>query len=77
MVGGGRAFLERGIHVVCDNPLTTASAEGEELAAWRTDPKGYFEAFANIYSTFIGAVAKMKRGEALNGDDWDVPFIEG
>lgn len=36
-------------------------------------PEGYFEAFATIYSTFIGALAKKKAGEKLTGNDLDFP----
>jgi predicted dehydrogenase len=36
-------------------------------------PEGYFEAFANIYTTFIGAVSKKKTGQALTKDDLDFP----
>jgi len=39
-------------------------------------PEGYFEGFANIYSTFITALAKKLRGEALTGDDLDFPSVD-
>jgi predicted dehydrogenase len=39
-------------------------------------PEGYFEAFANIYSTFIPALAKKLRGEPLAPDDLDFPGAE-
>lgn len=39
-------------------------------------PEGYFEGFANIYSTFITALAKKLRGEALTADDLDFPGVE-
>jgi predicted dehydrogenase len=39
-------------------------------------PEGYFEAFANTYSTFIPALAKKLRGEALAADDLDFPGAE-
>lgn len=38
-------------------------------------PEGYFEGFANIYSTFITALAKKLRGEALSSDDLDFPGV--
>jgi predicted dehydrogenase len=38
-------------------------------------PEGYFEGFANIYSTFITALAKKLRGEALTADDLDFPGV--
>ena len=36
----GRAFLEAGIHVICDKPLTANLAEAEELAARVERPAG-------------------------------------
>jgi predicted dehydrogenase len=39
-------------------------------------PEGYFEGFANVYSTFITALVKKLRGEPLSPDDLDFPSIE-
>ena len=39
-------------------------------------PEGYFEGFANIYSTFIAALAKKIRGQPLAADDLDFPNAE-
>jgi len=39
-------------------------------------PEGYFESFANVYSTFITALAKKLRGEPLTGDDLDFPNVD-
>ncbi len=39
-------------------------------------PEGYFEGFANIYSTFITALAKKLRGEPLADDDLDFPGVD-
>ena len=39
-------------------------------------PEGYFEAFANLYSTFIPALAKKVRGEPLAADDLDFPGVD-
>jgi predicted dehydrogenase len=39
-------------------------------------PEGYFEAFANIYSTFVNALLKKKSGEALTEDDLDFPTVQ-
>jgi len=36
-------------------------------------PEGYFEAFANIYSTYLTALAKRKAGKKLSKDDLDFP----
>jgi len=39
-------------------------------------PEGYFESFANVYSTFINALAKKIRGEDLAADDLDFPNVD-
>jgi predicted dehydrogenase len=39
-------------------------------------PEGYFEGFANIYATFITALAKKTRGEPLTPDDLDYPTVD-
>jgi predicted dehydrogenase len=39
-------------------------------------PEGYFESFANVYSTFIAALAKKLRGEALAAADLDFPSVD-
>jgi predicted dehydrogenase len=39
-------------------------------------PEGYFEGFANIYSTFITALGKKLRGQVLTADDLDFPCID-
>jgi predicted dehydrogenase len=39
-------------------------------------PEGYFEALANIYRTYIGALIKQKKGEALGEGDLDFPGLE-
>jgi len=39
-------------------------------------PEGYFEAFANIYNTYLSALGKRKLGQTLSGDDLDFPRIE-
>jgi predicted dehydrogenase len=39
-------------------------------------PEGYFESFANVYTTFITALGKRLRGEALSGDDLDFPTVD-
>jgi predicted dehydrogenase len=36
-------------------------------------PEGYFEALANIYRTYIGALIKRKKGEPLTEADLDFP----
>ena len=39
-------------------------------------PEGYFEAMANIYKTYIGALLKQKAGQPLSEDDLDFPNAE-
>ena len=39
-------------------------------------PEGYFEAFANLYSTFIAALAKKLKGQPLSPADLDFPGLE-
>jgi predicted dehydrogenase len=39
-------------------------------------PEGYFEAFANIYKTFVSALAKKMAGQALAEGDLDFPQAE-
>jgi predicted dehydrogenase len=39
-------------------------------------PEGYFEAFANIYSTFLTALSKKISGEKPSEDDLDFPGAE-
>lgn len=38
-------------------------------------PEGYFEAFANIYVSFITALAKTQAGQELTGRDRDFPGV--
>jgi predicted dehydrogenase len=38
-------------------------------------PEGYFEALANIYRTYIGALIKQKKGEPLTQADLDFPNL--
>ncbi len=39
-------------------------------------PEGYFECFANIYSTFLMALNKKMAGEPLTKDDLDFPNVQ-
>jgi len=39
-------------------------------------PEGYFEAFANIYRSYIGALAKQQAGQKLTEADLDFPSVE-
>ncbi len=39
-------------------------------------PEGYFEAFANIYSTFCKALSKKLAGESLREEELDFPKVQ-
>jgi len=39
-------------------------------------PEGYFEAFANIYKTYIGALSQLKAGRQPSAADLDFPSVE-
>jgi predicted dehydrogenase len=39
-------------------------------------PEGYFEAFANIYSTFITALRRKLSGESLSKEELDFPGVD-
>jgi len=39
-------------------------------------PEGYFESFANIYATYLAALAKKLRGEPLAPADLDFPNVD-
>jgi len=39
-------------------------------------PEGVYEAFANIYTTWVNTILKLKNGEALTESDWDFPSID-
>lgn len=39
-------------------------------------PEGYFECFANIYSTFLTTLNKKRAGEPLSKDDLDYPTVQ-
>jgi predicted dehydrogenase len=39
-------------------------------------PEGYFEALANMYKTYIGALSKVKAGQSPSEADMDFPGVE-
>jgi predicted dehydrogenase len=39
-------------------------------------PEGYFEALANIYKTYAGALSKLKKGQTPGAEDMDFPGAE-
>lgn len=61
-----KAFLEQGIHVVCDKPLTMTVAEAEELAALAKD-KGLLFAVTYTYAGYaiIRQAREMVRAGAI------------
>ncbi|MCK4495192.1 MAG: gfo/Idh/MocA family oxidoreductase, partial [Candidatus Aminicenantes bacterium] len=67
-----------------DKPTETVSRGRDELYPHAQGysripsghPEGYFEAFANIYSTFITSLKKKISGGALSENDLDFPGVE-
>jgi len=67
-----KAFLSRGIHVVCDKPLTFESAEAEELAALAKKNKLLF----CVTYTYTGYPAVKNAREMIrNGDIGEIRFV--
>ncbi len=53
------------------------SARGQSLSRVPAGhPEGYFEAFANIYTTFLTTLNKVKAKEPLTDADRDFPGVE-
>lgn len=67
-----------------DKPTETISRGRDKMSARAQSlsripsghPEGYFECFANIYGTYLDALAKRKSGLALSPDDTDFPGVE-
>jgi predicted dehydrogenase len=67
-----------------DKPTETISRGRDKLSARAQSlsripaghPEGYFEAFANIYSTYLGALNKFKNQQPLTDDDIEFPGVE-
>jgi predicted dehydrogenase len=58
------------------DPLSPRAARVSRIPAGH--PEGYFEAFANLYSTFLTALGKKLRGLPPDQDDRDYPgLIDG
>lgn len=67
-----KAFLENGIHVVCDKPLTTTSAEGEELERIARERDLLF----CVTYTYTGyPMVKHARSLVQSGELGDIRFI--
>lgn len=56
------------------DPLSPAAQRMSRIPAGH--PEGYFEAFANLYSAFIGAVGKKKARQPLTPEDLEFPSVE-
>ncbi len=56
------------------DPMTPSGQSRSRLPSGH--PEGLFEAFANLYSTFIAALAKRAAGQALTAADLDFPTAE-
>ena len=71
---------------ICDlnKPTVTISRGRDDLYSHAQNysripaghPEGYFEAFANIYSTFCDALGKKLAGESLSVEEIDFPGVE-
>jgi predicted dehydrogenase len=75
-----RAFLEAGVHVICDKPLTTNRADGEALLALATDQRCLFGLTHN-YSGYplvraaremvaAGALGELRVVQVEYAQDW-------
>lgn len=56
------------------DPMSARAQQLSRLPAGH--PEGYFECFANLYSTFIDALAKKMDNQPLSEDDLDFPDVE-
>jgi predicted dehydrogenase len=81
-----KAFLERGIHVVCDKPLAVSVAEAEELAALAAKVPALF-ALTHNYSGYplvreardrlrAGALGKLRKVLVEYNQDWLMAPLE-
>lgn len=68
-LGGPTELLSRG-----RDPFLPAAQRYSRVPAGH--PEGYFEAFANIYRTFAGALVKKRAGAPLLPEDLDFPGVE-
>lgn len=68
-LGGPTKTLSRGRDAMSDR-----AEEVSHVPAGH--PEGYFEAFANIYTTFANAVARKKAGEKIDESKEDYPTID-
>jgi predicted dehydrogenase len=69
LLGKPRAVLSRGRDVLYPRAQSLSRIPSGH-------PEGYFEAMANLYKTYIGALLKQKSGQSLTEDDLDFPNAE-
>ncbi len=69
LLGRPTATLSRG-----RDPLSPRAQALSRLPSGH--PEGYFEAFANVYSTYIDALGKKLRGKLLSPSDLDFPGLD-
>jgi predicted dehydrogenase len=81
-----RAFLEAGIHVICDKPVTTNSADARELQAL-ADKRGLIFAVTHNYSAYPmvrqaramvkeGALGEVRVVQVEYAQDWLAEALE-
>jgi predicted dehydrogenase len=68
-----RAFLEAGIHVICDKPLTTTVADGEELVAL-VRKTGKVFVLTHNYTGY--PMIRQARAMVLNGELGDIRLVQ-
>ena len=82
-----RAFLEAGTHVICDKPLTTTRADGEQLLALATQQRCLF-ALTHNYTGYplvraarelvaSGALGDLRVVQVEYAQDWLAQPLEG
>lgn len=68
-----RAFLEAGIHVICDKPITTTVAEAEELAAL-VNKSGKLFVLTHNYTGY--PMIRQAREMVANGDIGEIRVVQ-
>ncbi|WP_028138275.1 Gfo/Idh/MocA family protein [Bradyrhizobium japonicum] len=68
-----KAFLEAGIHVICDKPLTTTVAEAEELAAL-VKTSGQIFVVTHNYTGY--PMIRQARAMVANGDLGEIRLVQ-
>lgn len=68
-----RAFLEAGIHVICDKPVTTTSADARQLRTLARE-RGLLFAVTHNYSTY--AMVRQARAMVRGGELGDLRVVQ-